>query len=116
MEGAAMAVVITRLALVHGGRQADRVACHLFRLRDADGDRLCDSGHPIERLNGDCDFSLLSCERAGTQARTDDALVAADRGLDETTTAVAGCLLSSHPTLLRNGADMAVALTRSVVA
>jgi hypothetical protein len=40
------------IALVHGGKQADRVACHLFRLRDADGDRLGDSDHPIERLNG----------------------------------------------------------------
>ena len=55
------------IALVHRGREADRVACHLFRLRDADGDRLGDSDHQIERPNGDCDFSLLSCERAGTQ-------------------------------------------------
>ena len=49
-------------ALVHGARQADRIACRLFRLRDADGDRLGDSDHPIERLNGNCDFCLLSCE------------------------------------------------------
>ena len=100
---------------MHGGRQADRAACHLFRLRDADGDRLGNSDHPIERLNGDCDFSLLSCECAGTQARADDALVAADRGLDEATTAVVGCLLPSDPALLRNGADVTVALTRSLV-
>ena len=67
---------------MHRDRQTDRVACNLFRLRDADGDRLGDSDHPIERLDADCDFSLLSRERAGTQARADDALVAADRGLD----------------------------------
>ena len=32
-------------ALVHGDRQADRVACHPFRLRGADGDRLGNSDH-----------------------------------------------------------------------
>jgi hypothetical protein len=87
---------------------------NLFRLHDADGDRLGNLDHSIKRFNGDRDFSLLSCEVAGTQARADDAFVATDRRLDETTTAVAGCLLPSHPAFLRNGADVAVALTRSL--
>jgi hypothetical protein len=84
---------------------------HQFRLRDAHSDRLGNSDHPIERLNGDCDFTLLSREGAGTQPRADQGFVAAHRGLDEATTAVAGCLLPSHSALLGNGADVTVALT-----
>jgi hypothetical protein len=102
---------------VQGGKEADRVACRLsicsgYPTRTEIG--LAISDHPIERRNGDGDFSLLSCEGTGTQARTDGLFVAADRGLDEATTAVTGCLLPNHPALLRNRADVAVALTRSV--
>ena len=82
--------------------------CSGYAIRTERG--LATSGSPIERLNGDCDFSLLSGEHSGTQARTDDPFILADRSLDEATTAVAGRLLPSHPALLGDGANVTVAL------
>jgi hypothetical protein len=59
---------------------------------------------------------LLVAELAGTQLWADRRLVAANGGFDQAAAAVAGGLLPSHPALLGDQLDVAVALARRRVA
>src|SRR3712207_3114239 len=96
-------------ALVHGGRRADSSGPVRAASGDADGDRLGGPDHAVEHLDGDGGFALLGRQGAGAQLRTDEALVAPDRGLREAAAAITGRFLPGHAALLRDEPDVAVA-------
>src|SRR4051812_20769756 len=74
------------------------------------GQRLRNPAHAVEHLSGDDDFALLRWQTAGTQLRSDDRLVASDRGFRETAPAIACRLLPRHAAPLCDQADVAIAL------
>src|ERR671917_262113 len=86
----------------HGPTRAVSSGAHGNRLRNPD--------HAVEHLSGHGGFALLSRQNAGAQLRSDDRLVAPDRGLRETAPAVAGRLLPGHAALLSDDPNVAIAL------
>src|SRR4051794_18425125 len=76
----------------------------------AKGSRLRNPDHMVEHLSRDGGFTLLSRQDAGPQLRSDNRLVAPDRGFHEAAPAVACRFLPRHAALLRNDPDVAIAL------
>src|SRR5918997_6329321 len=101
-------------ALVHGGRRTDSGGPARALSGDADGKRLRNADHAVEHLGGHGGFALLGRQAAGSQPRSDDRLVAPDRGLREAAPAIAGYPLPSHAALLSDEPDVAVALALGV--
>src|SRR3954453_20655669 len=100
-----------RTALVHGcgGANSTDLAWSVVS-GCANGKGLCNPDHVVERLNGDSSLASLGRQDAGVQLRSDDRLVAPDRGLYETAPAVACCFLPRHAALLGNDPDVVIAL------
>src|SRR3954469_21427413 len=76
----------------------------------ANGSRLRNPDHVVVYLSRGGGLPLLGRQDAGTQLRSDDCLVAPDRGLRETAPAVACRLLPRHAAPLCNDPDMVIAL------
>src|SRR3954454_24507744 len=76
----------------------------------AKGSRLRNPDHMVENLSRDGGFTLLSRQAAGPQLRSDNRLVAPDRGFHEAAPAVACRFLPRHAALLCNDPDVVIAL------
>src|SRR3954454_15405715 len=76
----------------------------------AKGSRLRNPDHMVENLSRDGGFTLLSRQAAGPQLRSDNRLVAPDRGFHEAAPAVACRFLPRHAALLGNDPDVVIAL------
>src|SRR3954449_10038121 len=76
----------------------------------ANGSGLGNPDHAVEHLSRNGGFTLLGRQDAGAQLRSDDRLVAPDRGFHEAAPAVARRFLPRHAALLCNDPDVVIAL------
>jgi len=75
-----------------------------------DGVRASRVQHTVEDGHADRRFGLLTGEASRSQARTDDGLVSAHRGFNQSALSVAGLLLPAQPSSIRNRKNVLVSL------
>lgn len=78
--------------------------------KTADGDRAARVEHSIENGHADSRFDLLARGASCSQARTDDGLVSAYRGFNQSALSVVGILLPAQPSSSCNRKNVWVSL------
>src|ERR1019366_220934 len=79
-------------------------------VKTSDGVRAACIQHSIEDGHSDSRFSLLAREAPRSQAWTDDGLVSAHRGFNQSALAVVGFFLPAQPSMCGNGKNVLVSL------
>src|ERR1035437_7538122 len=79
-------------------------------VKTADGDLAARVQHSVEDGHSDNRFGLLAREASRSQARTDDGLVSAHRGFNQSALSVVGLFLPAQPSSICNRKNVPVSL------